>query len=327
MRLHSNTTLFKLFVLGSFVSILIFFSNKTKLAPSKITQTLLASSLILKVKTSDANDKPTFSKNELTRKLPSAIIIGSSKCGSRALLEFIGVHPNVAIATKEIYYFNNRYQNGLEWYIGQMPLSNEHQITIEKTPSYIIDERAPKRVFDLNPKMKLILTLRDPVVRAVSEYLQKRGDIIDNNPLRDSEIFEKQLYDQNRNIRKDWIVVEKGLYYPHLQNWLKYFPKEQILFINGHELIREPSVEFEKLQRFLNLTTVIKKENFVGNIRQGFYCIKEPSNLDEVKCLGKNKGRQHPPINETILNDLRHFYRPYNEELFTFLNEKPWWPI
>ena len=290
---------------------------------------LTESTLPLEVMTSDANDKPTFSKNELTRKLPSAIIIGSSKCGTRALLEFIGVHPNVVIASKEIYFFSRNYKKGLPWYMSQMPLSNEQQITIEKTPTYFITGVAPKRVFDLNPKMKLILALRDPVVRAVSDYVMRYGkhNYNDGNSLRASEDFESFIYKRNGEINENHFLVKKGLYYLHLQNWLEYFPKEQILFINGHELIREPSVEIGKLQKFLNLTVVIKKENFVGNIRQGFYCIKKPSNLDEVKCLEKNKGVLHPTIDEAILNDLRHFYRPYNEELFSFLNETPWWTI
>ena len=33
-----------------------------------------------------------------------------------------------------------------------------------------------------------------------------------------------------------------GLYFKHVQNWLKYFPRETFLFINREELRREPLI-------------------------------------------------------------------------------------
>ena len=317
MKFDKTKSSFKLFAVASLLSISILIFFKIKFINND--HRLEGISLSLDVKTND--------ENKLTRKLPSAIIIGSSKCGTTTLLVFIGYHPNVAIASKEVYFFSRNYAKGLEWYIEQMPLSNKQQITIDKTPLYLISKEAPKRIFDLNPKMKLILVLRDPVVRAVSDYVMKYGDHNDGNLLSASEQFGSFVYNRNGEINKNHFLVFKGLYYKYLQNWLKYFPKEQILFINGHEFIRDPRVEIEKLQTFLNVTHVLKKEHFVRNDRKGFYCIKNPSNLEEFKCMNEKRGRQHPTINETILNDLRDFYRSSDEMLFKFLNESPWWPI
>jgi hypothetical protein len=53
-----------------------------------------------------------------------------------------------------------------------MPVSSDKQITIEKTPKYFIDKDAPERVYKMNPNIKLIIVLRDPVIRAISEYTQ-----------------------------------------------------------------------------------------------------------------------------------------------------------
>lgn len=51
-----------------------------------------------------------------TRKLPHALIIGAKKAGTRALLEFIRVHPNVRAAGHEVHFFDKNYSLGLEWY-------------------------------------------------------------------------------------------------------------------------------------------------------------------------------------------------------------------
>ena len=51
-----------------------------------------------------------------------------------------------------------------------MPFSNKEQITIEKTPGYFRNPELPKRVFEMNSKIKLILIFREPVKRTVSHY-------------------------------------------------------------------------------------------------------------------------------------------------------------
>lgn len=56
--------------------------------------------------------------NEMSRKLPDCIIIGVKNGGASALLDIIGVHPDVEIAMEDINFFNqnNSFQKGLEWY-------------------------------------------------------------------------------------------------------------------------------------------------------------------------------------------------------------------
>lgn len=53
-----------------------------------------------------------------------------------------------------------------------MPPTLEGQITMEKTPSYWVTRSAPKRVYAMNPSVKLLAVVRDPVTRAISDYTQ-----------------------------------------------------------------------------------------------------------------------------------------------------------
>lgn len=52
-----------------------------------------------------------------------------------------------------------------------MPLSFPNQITMEKSPKYFVSKAAPVRIREMNPLTKLVLILRDPVVRAISDYV------------------------------------------------------------------------------------------------------------------------------------------------------------
>lgn len=49
-----------------------------------------------------------------------------------------------------------------------MPFTTENHIVLEKSPSYFVGKLVPERVYNLNPKMKLILVVRNPITRAIS---------------------------------------------------------------------------------------------------------------------------------------------------------------
>lgn len=51
-----------------------------------------------------------------SKKFPQAIIIGVKKGGTRALLEFLRVHPDVRAVGAEPHFFDRFYDKGLEWY-------------------------------------------------------------------------------------------------------------------------------------------------------------------------------------------------------------------
>lgn len=53
-----------------------------------------------------------------------------------------------------------------------MPPTLEGQVTMEKTPSYFVTREVPQRVHQMNPNTKLLIVVRDPVTRAISDYTQ-----------------------------------------------------------------------------------------------------------------------------------------------------------
>lgn len=107
-------------------------------------------------------------KNLSARRLPDVLLIGVKKSGTRALLEFIRVHPDVRAAGNEIHFFDRHYSFGLNWYRKKMPPTITGQLTMEKTPSYFVTASAPARVHKMNPRIKLLVVVRNPVTRAIS---------------------------------------------------------------------------------------------------------------------------------------------------------------
>ncbi|CAL9707771.1 unnamed protein product [Knipowitschia caucasica] len=50
------------------------------------------------------------------RRLPHALIIGVKKGGTRALLEFLRLHPDIRALGSEPHFFDRHYTRGLDWY-------------------------------------------------------------------------------------------------------------------------------------------------------------------------------------------------------------------
>lgn len=127
----------------------------------------------------DGEDNSGGSFEKLERRLPGALIIGVKKAGTRALLEFLRLHPDVRATGPETHFFDRHYNKGVEWYRLQMPLSLPDQITMEKTPSYFVTREVPARIRAMRPDVRLLVVVRDPVTRALSDYAQtasKRPD-------------------------------------------------------------------------------------------------------------------------------------------------------
>lgn len=58
----------------------------------------------------------SIANNYGSKKFPQAIIIGVKKGGTRALLEFLRIHPDVRAVGSEPHFFDRFYDKGLEWY-------------------------------------------------------------------------------------------------------------------------------------------------------------------------------------------------------------------
>ncbi|XP_016410067.1 heparan sulfate glucosamine 3-O-sulfotransferase 2 [Sinocyclocheilus rhinocerous] len=255
------------------------------------------------------------------KKLPNALIVGVKKGGTRAVLEFIRIHPDVRALGTEPHFFDRNYDKGLDWYRGLMPRTLDSQITMEKTPSYFVTREAPRRISSMSRETKLIVVVRNPVTRAISDYTQtlsKKPDI---------PSFEELAF-KNRSqgiVDTSWNAIRIGMYILHLENWLQYFRLSQIHFVSGERLITDPAGELGRVQDFLGLKRIITDKHFYFNRTKGFPCLKKPESSSQPRCLGKSKGRTHIQIDQEVIEQLREFYRPFNVKFYEMVGHDFRW--
>ncbi|KAJ0001232.1 hypothetical protein NQD34_006252 [Periophthalmus magnuspinnatus] len=257
------------------------------------------------------------------KKLPQAIIIGVKKGGTRALLEALRVHPDVRAVGNEPHFFDRNYEKGLDWYRELMPSTLEGQITMEKTPSYFVTSHASKRIHSMARDIKLIIVVRNPVTRAISDYTQtlsKKPEI---------PTFEVLAF-KNRTlglIDASWSALRIGIYALHLETWMQYFPLWQMHFVSGERLIVDPTGEMAKVQDFLGLKRIVTDKHFYFNKTKGFPCLKKPEDSSMPRCLGKSKGRTHPKIDPDVIRRLHKFYKPFNMMFYQMTGQNFEWEL
>ncbi|KAM9325329.1 heparan sulfate glucosamine 3-O-sulfotransferase 1-like [Gastrophryne carolinensis] len=251
------------------------------------------------------------------RRTPQTIIVGVRKGGTRALLEMLDIHPNIVVAATEVHFFDwdENYIKGIEWYRNLMPFSYEDQITIEKTPGYFTSPMAPERIYNMNSSIKLLLILRDPTERVISDYTQVYYNRLENH--KPVQPFEGIVI-KNGALNTKYKAIQRSLYDVHIERWLKYFDLNQIHIVDGNALIKRPLMELQQVERFLNLPPRIVSSNFYFNQTKGFYCIRSDG---RERCLHESKGRPHPVVNETVLEQLHSYFREHNQRFYKLVNQ------
>lgn len=240
-----------------------------------------------------------------SRRMPGAIIIGVRKGGTRALLEMLNLHPDVEVAKAEVHYFNldENFYKGLDWYRAQMPLTQAGQVTVEKTPGYFTAPMVPARIWSMNPAVKVLLIVRDPAERLVSDYTQ-----VLHNRIQQNKTYQplEELLLRRGHINPNYKALQRSLYHQHLARWLALFPREQIHIVDGEALIRDPFPELQKAEKFLELPPRIMPDNFYFNATKGFYCLLSAGH---DKCLDESKGRPHAPLSKEAFQKLCRFLK------------------
>ncbi len=175
--------------------------------------------------------------------LPTFVGIGAHRSGSSWLYQQLKNHPDIFMSErKEINFFDQNYQFGIEWYEKFFPVVNEssnHQIYGEISPGYLYTDEAADRIARHLPDCKLIAILRNPVNRCYSQY---RYSIRNNEDQRNFTEFLEQTE-----------AIKISLYGKQIERFLKSFPSENILFLIFEEVVSNPPTFLRQIGDFLGV--------------------------------------------------------------------------
>jgi hypothetical protein len=189
------------------------------------------------------------------------LIIGAQRAGTTSLYNYLTAHPEIApAATKEVHFFDVHYSKGPAWYEAQFAGRAESQITGEASPYYLFHPLAAVRAAALLPEAKLIVLLRNPVDRALSQHqhetrrgketlsLEQALAVEDSRLAGEAErIVREPGY---RSTAHQWYSYRaRGCYMDQIENWLRCFRREQLLILLSEQFYADPSTELRRVTR------------------------------------------------------------------------------
>ena len=253
--------------------------------------------------------------------LPDFLGVGALKAATTYLDVLLRGHPQLCLPAnlKEVQFFNRYHDRGPEWYASLFSRCDGRRRG-EISPQYLSDEDAPSRIAELLPDVTLLVSVRDPVNRAYSQYKHW----VEERAYRSA--FETFLAEHPS-------ALARGEYYRAICRYLDHFPRDAIHVFLAEELISGPEPVLLDLFTFLGVDAaaapapVARPQNvsvvprfhrlYVGtkSVTRWLYDRGGARVIDTAKSLGaprlfdpRRPGRPFQPLTPDTVERLRDHY-------------------
>jgi len=249
------------------------------------------------------------------RALPNFMIIGAQKAGTTSLFRYLSQHSNISGSpfSKELNFFDEEYNRGVEWYRSNFPVKKEGNHYFEGTTHYLFNPAVPSRVKEMLPNAKFIILLRNPIDRAFSSYKHQIRAGRETLPFEEAIQSETaRLAGEEEKLLNDptyisynythYSYIERGKYSTQINRWLKTFNKEQLLIIPSNDLFSNTESTLNDIFNFLSIPA-------------------QKININKKHNTGNYTDKMSPAIRE----HLSDIFLPYNEELYQIIDRDLQW--
>jgi hypothetical protein len=240
-------------------------------------------------------------------------------------------------------------------------LDPNQQIAGDYSTSYLLHPLVPRRVRAALPDIRIVVMLRNPIDRAYSHYVMSRRSGLEEHQSFDDIVAREieqapalldahdrgfhdpggalaaccsdeqgrplyfQLHNRNwtqRPLLRDndlqsfyfTSYVFRSIYHPQLARWLTLYPRSQVLVMQAEKFFRTPADHMAQAAAFMGLaehdfaSSAELKRAYAGSAA-GDWAPPE----------------KYPPMKKTTRRLLRDFFAPYNQKLYTLINEDYGW--
>lgn len=207
-------------------------------------------------------------------------IIGVQKAATSSLFRMLAEHPGIAGGQdKETRFFFDASQDWSDpdysTYARPVP-DADVRWAMDATPAYVFWPTALERMHRYDPGMRLVLSVRDPIERAFSQWAMVRerdpavvdlAEAVERYGARGLPPLGEQRYPAARLRRTSFF--SRGLYGAQLERGLRWFPRAQWHVIEFRGLIADPAGTMDGVTRFLDLPSFSTHPVLKHNMRTG----------------------------------------------------------
>lgn len=193
---------------------------------------------------------------------PNFFLIGVKKGGTTSLYNYFKAIDGIFMSTYKTpgYFWPKEKQKiSTDNYLKLFKDVKDEKIIGEAT-GYFSDSRSAKLIYEKIPNAKILLSLRDPIQRAFSDYLgqYRKGYVKESF----SEVFTNYLHSKNSQTLQN--VIDAGFYYESVKTFLEIFGKKQFKIIIFEEFIKNPHDTIKDILHFLDINSHVPE--IVGEV-------------------------------------------------------------
>jgi hypothetical protein len=197
------------------------------------------------------------------------VVAGVQKAGTTAIHDFLAQHPQVALLRDQALHFFDKDENfqGAPDYnvlLGNFNRGWRWKVAGEVTADYLYYPNAIDRIAAYNPRMKVVISLRNPVDRAFSQWNMRREK--NQEPL---EFLDALKRDQEIGVWKrprGNAYLARSLYAPQLEKVFELFPREQVLVIKYESFRADAFPIVDQIFDFLGVDRITRLKNKSRNV-------------------------------------------------------------
>ena len=161
------------------------------------------------------------------------LVIGAQRCGTTWLRDLLDAHPDIAMARParpepKVFLSDELAGRGLASYRASFfAHASGESLLGEKSTSYLDDAAAPARAAAVLGAAEIVVQLRDPVARAISNWRFSAARGLEERPLAQAlaeNLRGPREWDPTRTSVSPYAYLERGHYLDHLEPWYANFP-------------------------------------------------------------------------------------------------------
>ena len=178
------------------------------------------------------------------------LLVGAQRCGTTYLGAALDAHPHITLAQPsrpepKVWCDAELAARGHESYDATwFAHARDERLLLDKSTSYLEDPGAPSRAAEALGDPHVVVVLRDPVQRAVSNWRFSTDHGLESRDVEEAlraDLDGEQPWDPATSSVSPFAYVRRGRYADHLPPWTSAFPgSTHVLFLE--ELLADPSV-------------------------------------------------------------------------------------
>ena len=221
---------------------------------------------------------------------PTFYIVGAPKCGTTSVWAYLREHPQVFLPDlKEPNFFsidsvpeNRRPKNKSarsKWFLRCCGNQEEYNRIYQPgrgfpalgdaSSTYLMDQNAARRIDEVCPDARIVIMLRDPILRAHSHYLANHNSKASYGVSFMQEIQE-DLAMKDRGWWNAHLHVDLGMYCDQVRRYFDTFGRNNVLILLTEDLTKRPKEVLSELTQHLGIDQFPETIEFTGTVHNPY---------------------------------------------------------